>query len=64
MQPALIYCYDAYSCWCYGFSPVTKKIAEYYKAVMPTDVLSGGMILPEKPVHISPHIGARMRLSL
>jgi putative protein-disulfide isomerase len=48
----LIYCYDAYCGWCYGFSPVIKKIAEEYKAVMPSDVLSGGMILPEKPEHI------------
>jgi putative protein-disulfide isomerase len=52
MQPLLIYCYDAYCGWCYGFSPVIKKIAEDYKAIMPTDVLSGGMILPEKPTHI------------
>jgi putative protein-disulfide isomerase len=48
----IIYCYDAYCGWCYGFSPVIKKIAETFKDVMPTDVLSGGMILPEKPVHI------------
>ena len=49
----LIYCYDAYCGWCYGFSPVIKKIAEEYKDVMHADVLSGGMILPEKPLHIS-----------
>lgn len=48
----LLYCYDAYCGWCYGFSPVIKKIAETYKDVMPTDVLSGGMVLPEKPTHI------------
>jgi putative protein-disulfide isomerase len=48
----LLYCYDAYCGWCYGFSPVIKKIAETYKNVMPTDVLSGGMVLPEKPTHI------------
>jgi putative protein-disulfide isomerase len=53
MKPALIYCYDAYCGWCYGFSPVIKKIAEEYKDKLDTDVLSGGMILPEKPVHIS-----------
>jgi putative protein-disulfide isomerase len=49
---SIIYCYDAYCGWCYGFSPVIKKIAETYKDVMPTDVLSGGMVLPEKPTHI------------
>jgi putative protein-disulfide isomerase len=49
---SILYCYDAYCGWCYGFSPVIKKIAETYKDVMPIDVLSGGMILPEKPTHI------------
>jgi putative protein-disulfide isomerase len=48
----ILYCYDAYCGWCYGFSPVIKKIAETYKHIMPTDVLSGGMVLPEKPTHI------------
>lgn len=48
----IIYCYDAYCGWCYGFSPVIKKIAEQYNDVMPTEVLSGGMVLPEKPTHI------------
>lgn len=52
MKPALIYCYDAYCGWCYGFSPVIKKIAEDYKDILDYEVLSGGMILPEKPVHI------------
>lgn len=49
----LLYCYDAYCGWCYGFSPVIKKIADVYKEKMETDVLSGGMILPEKPTPFS-----------
>lgn len=49
---SILYCYDAYCGWCYGFSPVIKKIAEDYKTFMPIDVLSGGMVLPEKPTHI------------
>ncbi len=53
MNPLLIYCYDAYCGWCYGFSPVIKKIAEDFKDELDTDVLSGGMILPETPTHIS-----------
>jgi putative protein-disulfide isomerase len=53
MQPLLIYCYDAYCGWCYGFSPVIKQIAEEYKHKFHTEVLSGGMVLPEAPVHIS-----------
>ena len=57
MQPVLIYCYDAYCGWCYGFSPVIKKIAADYKEILQTEVLSGGMILPEKPVHISTSAG-------
>lgn len=48
----LYYCYDAYCGWCYGFSPIIKKIAEEYKNVLHTEVLSGGMILPETPTHI------------
>jgi putative protein-disulfide isomerase len=52
-MPVLIYCYDAYCGWCYGFSPVIKRIADEYKDKLETDVLSGGMILPEKPTPIS-----------
>ena len=48
----MIYCYDAYCGWCYGFSPVIKKIVKEYKDQVDVDVLSGGMILPEKPTHI------------
>ncbi|MEQ1796530.1 MAG: DsbA family protein [Lacibacter sp.] len=57
MQPTLIYCYDAYCGWCYGFSPVIKKIAEAYKDKLHAEVLSGGMVLPEHPVHISATAG-------
>jgi putative protein-disulfide isomerase len=49
----LIYCYDPYCGWCYGFSSVIKKIAFTYKEFLSIEVLSGGMILPGKPVHIS-----------
>ena len=52
MQPILIYCYDAYCGWCYGFSPVIKQISELYQQKLHCEVLSGGMILPEQPVHI------------
>ncbi|MCW3081170.1 DsbA family protein [Segetibacter sp.] len=52
MKPVLIYCYDAYCGWCYGFSPVIKQLADEYKDRLEMDVLSGGMILPEKPAHI------------
>jgi len=49
----LIYCYDAYCGWCYGFSEVIKKIYSEYKNNIEFEVLSGGMILPDEPVHIA-----------
>lgn len=49
----LIYCYDAYCGWCYGFSPVIKKIQEHYAGTVPVEVLSGGMILPDYPTPIA-----------
>ena len=52
MNPILFYCYDAYCGWCYGFSPVIKKLAENYPALQ-IEVLSGGMIIHEKPVPIA-----------
>ena len=45
----LIYCYDAWCGWCYGFSPVIKEIETYFKDQLHVEVLSGGMILPEAP---------------
>jgi putative protein-disulfide isomerase len=49
MNPVIVYCYDAYCGWCYGFSPIIKRVAIEYKNQMHTEVLSGGMILPEQP---------------
>ncbi|CAN5678170.1 DsbA family protein [soil metagenome] len=57
MTPTIYYCYDAYCGWCYGFSPVIKKIWLEYKDRLAFDVLSGGMVLPENPVHISATAG-------
>lgn len=47
MQPVIYYCYDAYCGWCYGFSPVIKKLSEEYKENISFEVLSGGMIPKE-----------------
>ena len=44
MKPVIIYCYDAYCGWCYGFSPVIKRIAADYKEQLDIEVLSGGMM--------------------
>src|SRR5258708_35840642 len=57
MTPTLIYCYDAYCGWCYGFREVIKKIKSEYKNKLLVEVISGGMILPEEPVHISTTAG-------
>jgi len=53
MQPIIFYCYDAYCGWCYGFSPVIKKLAAAYKDKFSFEVLSGGMIISETPKPIS-----------
>lgn len=52
MQPILIYCYDAYCGWCYGFSPVMKKIEENFKGKFDIEVLSGGMLTGENTISI------------
>ena len=51
-RPLLIYCYDAWCGWCYGFSRVIHTISSEFSPMMDVEVLSGGMILPENPVHI------------
>ena len=53
----LYYCYDAYCGWCYGFSPVIKKIATDYEGRLSFEVLSGGMILADHPTPISSMAG-------
>ncbi len=53
MTPTIYYCYDAYCGWCYGFSPVIKKIYGEYKDRLPFEVLSGGIIISEDPKPIS-----------
>jgi len=47
MKKTVIYCFDAYCGWCYGFSPVMKQIAKAYKDEFEVEVLSGGMMIGE-----------------
>jgi len=54
MKPLIIYCYDAWCGWCYGFSNVITRIEEEYKQQFDFEVLSGGMILPDAPKHFAP----------
>ncbi len=51
-KPILIYCYDSYCGWCFGFSPVIKKIAEEYSPQLDIEVLSGGMMIGENKMPI------------
>lgn len=53
MKPLIIYCYDAYCGWCYGFGTVVRQFEQTFAKVFDFEVLSGGMILPETPKHIS-----------
>jgi len=49
----LIYIFDSYCIWCYTFSTVFKDLFEQYKDSIEIEVVNGGMILPDQPVHIS-----------
>ncbi|MBK6937323.1 MAG: DsbA family protein [Chitinophagaceae bacterium] len=53
MQPTIYYCYDAYCGWCYGFSPVIKRLTAEYENKIKFKVLSGGMIPKDNARHIS-----------
>jgi putative protein-disulfide isomerase len=53
MRPRIIYCYDAYCGWCYGFSPVVKELWIRNRNRFEFETLSGGMI----PVESAKHIG-------
>jgi putative protein-disulfide isomerase len=53
MKKVVYYCYDAYCGWCYGFRPVINKLAIEYADTIEVEVLSGGMIITDKPRHIS-----------
>jgi len=48
MLPKIIYIYDPLCGWCYGFSPVIRKIQEEYKAKMDFDIISGGMVVGDR----------------
>jgi len=53
MKPKIIYCYDAYCGWCYGFSPVIKELWLKHREEFDFETISGGMI----PVEATKHIG-------
>lgn len=47
-KPRIIYFFDTLCGWCYGFSPVIKKIAKKYSDDFYFDVISGGMMMGER----------------
>ena len=53
MNPKIIYCYDAYCGWCYGFGPVIKELWLKHREQFDFETISGGMI----PVEDTKHIG-------
>lgn len=53
MKRQMIYCYDVYCGWCYGFSPVVKRLAARFQDELEVLVLSGGMVLPDTPRSIA-----------
>ena len=53
MKPKIIYCYDAYCGWCYGFSPVIKELWLKHREQFDFETISGGMIPVEATKHIS-----------
>jgi putative protein-disulfide isomerase len=52
MRPRIIYCYDAYCGWCYGFSPVIKELWIRNRNRFEFETLSGGMIPADSVKHI------------
>jgi putative protein-disulfide isomerase len=58
-KPTLVYIYDALCGWCYGFSPVMKRLHETYRDQLHFDVLSGGMVMGSRvgPIgQVAPYI--------
>lgn len=47
----LIYCYDAYCPWSFGFISVLKSVVKNHPQ-MSIEILNGGMIVPNRPIHI------------
>ena len=48
MKSKIIYVYDPLCGWCYGFSPVIRKIENEYKDKMDFEIISGGMVIGER----------------
>lgn len=47
-KTTVLYVYDPLCGWCFGFSPVMKKLYENYKDEIDFDVISGGMVVGDR----------------
>ncbi|WP_229374540.1 DsbA family protein [Fibrella rubiginis] len=57
VQPRIIYVYDALCGWCYGFSPVIRRLHDTYQDQFTFDVMSGGMMTGPRIQPISESMG-------
>jgi putative protein-disulfide isomerase len=58
-RPCVWYIYDALCGWCYGFSPVMKRLHEEYHETLSFQVISGGMVTGKRigPIgEVAPYI--------
>ena len=52
----IFYVYDALCGWCYGFSPLIKKIYEEHASDFDFDIISGGMVVDEREGLVKPEM--------
>jgi putative protein-disulfide isomerase len=56
MKAKIIYIYDAYCGWCYGFSPVITAFHKKYQNDYTFEVISGGLIIGDRIGPMDPNM--------
>lgn len=56
MKAKIIYIYDAYCGWCYGFSPVITAFHQKYQNDYTFEVISGGLIIGDRVGPMEPNM--------
>jgi putative protein-disulfide isomerase len=56
MKAKIIYIYDAYCGWCYGFSPVINAFHQKYQNDYTFEVISGGLIIGDRVGPMDPNM--------
>ena len=56
MKAKIIYIYDAYCGWCYGFSPVINAFHQKYQNDYTFEVVSGGLIIGDRIGPMDPNM--------